>query len=362
MNYKSLLFILIIVLASCDKTEPNKVDFDRTALLNNYANNIILPRYQLLQAKSNTLHDAALSFETNINQANLDALRNEFQSTYLSWQACSSAEFGPAEMETLKTVFNTYPVDTSQILNNIASGNYNLEVAQNIDAIGLPALDYLLYGLRANDEDLLNTFSNQTSALGYLLDLTAQLEIKSNTVYNAWKSNYANAFIDANGTDVGSSLALLINEMNMDFERFIRDGKIGIPLGKRSLGNPQIDKLEAYYSKESLALVKASIQNLEDLFNGTSVEGVNGLGLDDYLDAVNATNNGQNLSLVINNQFDAIQVSLNAINGNLNDAIQNNPGQVEEVFNSMQQLVVYMKVDLASNLGVLISYQDNDGD
>jgi len=364
MNYKSLVLILalFVTLISCDKTEPNKVDFDRTALLNNYANKVILPRYELLQAKSTALHDAALNFEANINQANLDLLRADFQATYLVWQACSSVEFGPAGMETLKLVFNTYPVDRNKILTNIASASYNLDAAQQIDAIGLPALDYLLYGTNNNDQEILNTFTNQSAAINYLLDLTSQLKNKSSSVYAQWNTTYSNTFINANGTDVGSSLSLLINEMNLDFEKFIRDGKIGIPLGKRSLGNPQVDKLEAYYSRESLVLVKESVQRLEELYSGTSLEGVNGLGLDDYLDAVNASNNGQDLSLLISNQFAAIQLSLDAINRNLNDAIINNPSQVDDVYNKMQQLIVYFKVDLASNLGVLISYQDNDGD
>lgn len=360
MNYQSLFIFLLLLLMSCDKTATNKVDFDRNALLNNYVDNIIIPRYENLKEKSQALHQSALSFESNGNQANLDELRIAFKATYLAWQGCSSLEFGPAGMETLKTIFNTYPVDTVQLLNNITAGSYNLEAAQNMDAIGLPALDFLLYGIENNDQAIISRLNNQT--IVYVLALTEQLKTKSDKVYTDWNSTYKNTFIAANGTDVGSALGLLINEMNLDFEKFIRDGKIGIPLGKRSLGVSQVEKSEAYYSQYSLTLAKAGIEGLEKLFQGTSEEGSNGLGLDDYLDAVNASNNGQALSVLISNQIDNIQVSLDAINGNLEDAIQNNPSQVEDVYNNMQQLIVYLKVDLPSSLGILISYQDNDGD
>ena len=155
---------------------------------------------------------------------------------------------------------------------------------------------------------------------------------------------------------------MLVNDINLDFERFMRDGKVGIPLGKRSLGNPQLDKLEAVHAKYSLELLKESVVKLEELYSGTSTNGINGIGLDDYLNAVKASHSGQNLNDVILSQFEEINLSIDAINTDLETAIQTNPNEVEEVYNKMQQMIVYLKVDLASSLGILISYQDNDGD
>ena len=40
----------------------------------------------------------------------------------------------------------------------------------------------------------------------------------------------------------------------------------------------------------------------------------------------------------------------------------NNKPAVNECYSKMQQLVPYTKVDMTSALGVLITYQDNDGD
>ena len=355
------LFLMIIFLSACDKNTGENVDFDRTALLSNYANNILTPRYTSLKESCDDLDLAVTAFITNGTQSDLENLRAAHKATYIAWQGCSSTDFGPAGMQTLKAVFNTYPVDTTQINANITSGTYNLDAAQNIAAIGLPAVDYLINGLQSTDAAILAAFTNQ-NVQNYLSDLNTQLKDRATTVSGEWNGTYANTFIAANGTDIGSSLGLLVNEMNFDFEKFVRDGKIGIPLGKRSLGIPQLDKLEAYYGNYSLELAKESVIRLEELYNGTSADGVNGLGLDDYLDAVNATHSGQDLSQVISDQFAAIHTSLNAVNTDLNTAIQNNPAQVEEVYNNMQQMIVYLKVDLASNLGILISYQDNDGD
>ena len=80
------------------------------------------------------------------------------------------------------------------------------------------------------------------------------------------------------------------------------------------------------------------------------------------MDFVNAQQNSQQLSTVIDNQFLTILDELNNINGSLGDEIINNKTQITQTYQELQQLVPYIKVDLTSALGVLITYQDNDGD
>jgi predicted lipoprotein len=80
------------------------------------------------------------------------------------------------------------------------------------------------------------------------------------------------------------------------------------------------------------------------------------------MDFVNAEQNSQQLSTVIDNQFLTILEELNNINGPLSEEIINNKSQITQTYQELQQLVPYMKVDMTSALGVLITYQDNDGD
>jgi predicted lipoprotein len=80
------------------------------------------------------------------------------------------------------------------------------------------------------------------------------------------------------------------------------------------------------------------------------------------MDFVNAEQNSQQLSTVIDNQFLTIFEELNNINGPLSEEIINNKSQITQTYQELQQLVPYMKVDMTSALGVLITYQDNDGD
>jgi predicted lipoprotein len=80
------------------------------------------------------------------------------------------------------------------------------------------------------------------------------------------------------------------------------------------------------------------------------------------MDFVNAEQNTQQLSSVIDNQFLTILDEVNNINGPLNEEIINNKSQITQTYQELQQLVPYIKVDMTSALGVLITYQDNDGD
>ena len=83
---------------------------------------------------------------------------------------------------------------------------------------------------------------------------------------------------------------------------------------------------------------------------------------DDYMNFVNAEYNSESLSNVINNKFNEISNGLNSLNDPLSNEVTINKTGVQEVYQELQQLVPFIKVDMTSALGVLITYQDNDGD
>ena len=80
------------------------------------------------------------------------------------------------------------------------------------------------------------------------------------------------------------------------------------------------------------------------------------------MDFVNAQYNGEDLSIATNNQLQLIIDNLNQLNDPLSNEILTNKVEVSNAYENMQQLVPLIKVDMTSALGVLITYQDNDGD
>jgi len=54
--------------------------------------------------------------------------------------------------------------------------------------------------------------------------------------------------------------------------------------------------------------------------------------------------------------------AVEALPSNLSDAIIDQPSFVETAYTEVQRCIIYTKTDMPSALGIMITYQDNDGD
>jgi predicted lipoprotein len=357
-----ILFVGITGCKSKDDQGGSSQDFDRKAMLTNLSNNMIQVNYENLKENVNKTKQKALDFTNQPTIQSLNSLRESLNNSQLAYQGCSSFEFGPAMDHSLRSIMNTYPTSVNIVEANIVSGNYDLFSAANIAAKGLPAVEYLIYGTQMSDQNIIDAFSTGTNWVQrrtYLNDVINQLNVAVTNVSNAWgNTGYHQLFVNADGIAVGSSTSLLINSMVLDFEKYIRDGKVGIPVGVRSLGTPNPNKVEAYYSKKSLELLKESLLRYKSVFNGIDKSGANGLGLDDYL----SHTGGGSISQNINKQLDEALQKLNELSGPLSQDVVNNKEKVKNVYTELQKTIVLLKVEMPSALSVLITYQDSDGD
>lgn len=362
-----LLALFAVLTTACKKDDKNPdedTSFDRAAMRAHYADNIIIPAYLDFQSEMAEVMMSAGSFVETPNTENLQELREDWKEAYESWQSCSMFEFGPAADVVLRSTCNTFPTDTTQIQNNINSGSWQLGTAANIPAAGLPAIGYLLYGVAPTDNavvEMYTTAPNAQSRGDYLLDVVAQMNTKIAGVVNQWNSGYAASFKQKSGTDIGSALSLMVNDLNFDYE-LIKNAKIGIPLGVQTFGIARPDYTEAYYSGISKSLALESLRASRRVYLGETEAGVNGLGMDDLLLFLGAQHTNGTLHSAIINQFAASETALEAIGDPLSESIVNSPEVVQNAYNKLQQHVVLFKTDMASSFGVLITYADGDGD
>tara|TARA_Y100000991_G_scaffold208999_1_gene188618 strand:+ start:957 stop:2144 length:1188 start_codon:yes stop_codon:yes gene_type:complete len=395
MNTRFLKFLYffsaLLIIQSCKKsgcTDPNALnydinaqkedngclyeDYDKLSLLTNLADNYIIPSLDAYKSKIITLNNHVDSFIENPNISNLTLLRTNWEDALLNWQDIGFLDFGPSEYILLRKQTNTFPIDTTELNNSITLANWNLEYASSYDSKGLQALDYLLFKPGHTESELISYFQNNTNAKNYLKAVTEDLNQNINYVTNQWVS-YREDFINDfevtqsnfSTNSQGSSISNIINALCLHYEFYIRRGKVGLPLGVfngfSQLELPEL--VECYYSGKSTQNLVRSINSLRKYVTGSSyLNNDNGLGLDDYMDFVNAEQSTQQLSKVIDNQFLTILGELNNINGPLSEEIINNKSQITQTYQELQQLVPYIKVDMTSALGVLITYQDNDGD
>lgn len=357
-----------LLLSSCDSSDPDdggpdmpEPGFDRAAMLENIGQNVITPAYAALEQATAALSTAADGFAAAPSASTLDAAQAALKDARMAWQAANLFQFGPAESAVLRGSLNTYPADMDRIEANISEGGYVLGTVANQAAGGFPTLGYLLHS--GTDEDVVALFSTDalaTPRAQYLADNVAFVRTNVNNVANQWRATYLNTFLspDQAGVDVGSSVGQLTNAMVLHYERFLRDGKIGIPAGVRSAGIPRPLLVEALYAGYSVELAVANVEAMRRLFKGISADGADGLGYDDYLVSLD----NQALSEDIDGAFVNIVTSLQGLNDPLPKQIEDDPQLVNDTFVAMQQLVALLKADLTSVLGVTITFQDTDGD
>ena len=64
----------------------------------------------------------------------------------------------------------------------------------------------------------------------------------------------------------------------------------------------------------------------------------------------------------ISDNFTAILAKVDSFSGTMEEEMNSNAQGLDELYNFMQGQVVSLKTDMTSAFGVLITYQDNDGD
>lgn len=341
--------------------------FDQGAMLTHIGQKIIFPHYADFKNKANNLHNAVSLFTESPTEEALGNAREVLKETYLAWQKVNLYEFGPAEELALRQNMNEFPTQYATIENNIASGTWDLASFRNIDQKGLPALDYLLFREGSPSATLpdFTTAENADNRRQYLQEVADEVNELATEVYNGWdpqQSNYLGTFNTTLGNSANSSLSLLVNNLNIGYE-IIKNKKLNIPLGNRTIdGQPIPRAVEAYYSGISLELMKANLESVEHTFRGVA-NGIDGPGLDDYIDAHYKAGNIQNdLTDQILTQLAKAKHAVNALPEPLSEAVTMANEAGNKAYAELQSLVVYLKNDMPQALSVLISYVDNDGD
>lgn len=368
-------FVLLVFIWACSSDNVGddaienpglEVTFARDQMLINWADNIIVPSYEAFTASLEGLDSAFQDFKTETSTTNLERLRASWISSYKTWQRVSMFEIGPAETVGLRLNMNIYPTDAQKIEGYITSGDYNLSLSSNRDAKGFPALDYLINGLAENDIEILSKFNatDKDGLISYMEAVLNDMTILSNGVLAEWKAGYRDTFVANDGASATASVDRFVNDYIFYYEKFLRAGKMGIPLGVFS-GTPLPQNVEAYYESDiSNELFLEGLSAVQDFFNGKHF-GTSGSGesLASYLDALNEVKNGDDLSAIINDQFNEARTTVSGLNS-FRTEIENNtpPTQMSLAYDAVQKVVPMLKVDMVSAMSISIDFVDADGD
>lgn len=352
--YCSLLFLVW----SCKKTTNPLDTFDRSTLLKNLADSVVVPAYSHYYQQTNALSIAAVQFSTSPTSTNLVDLKTAWAEANIAWMQVEMYHFFAANDLNANAQLASWPANFSAIeteINGTATINEPFIASTGSTRKGLSAIEYLLYG----SDGVIDSFTlsaTKERRKAYLTALCAHQVSLSSALQNEWKggSSYTQ-FTTQTQLDISGAMNLMVNSLAEHIE-FVRRDKVGKPSGNEG-SNIDGTKCENYLSQTSLLNIQANILAWKTILTSN-----NTVGLDDYLDHVDAKYDNQLLSTVILEHIEVCLQKADAISVPLHQAVVSQPQQVSELFLALKKLTVLTKVDLASNLGVIITFSDNDGD
>ena len=362
---------LLSLVVSCSSEElPENDDiqeFDRGSVMENYANNIIIPRYNDFKLELDKLKTEVLEFTQNPSTETHTSLSNQWLEAYKAWQYVEMFNIGKAEEIMYSNTMNTYPVNQERTIDNIDSEKIDLSDPNDWACQGFPGLDFLIHGVAENLENILNLYNSDTKYGDYLIVVISNMSTNTNNVVDDW-SSYKSEFISSTNNTATSAFNMLTNDFVYYFEKGLRTNKIGIPAGVFS-NNPLDTKIEAYFASKnsfkdvSKELITEALEAVKLMFSGTSKTGSVGPSYKSYLDYIkNINNNGVDIGSEVMSKINTSNDRINDLDKNFIYQINNDNTKMLATFDALQKVVVNFKTDMLSLFNIAVDYQDADGD
>jgi hypothetical protein len=195
----------LLTIAACSSNDSNETgiegnNYNRTLLLTNWADNIIIPSYVNYQTKIEVLATNINTFNSVTTEVNLQAVRTSWIEAYKAYQYVALYSFGKSQEIYLKESANTYPTNIAGIEANVNDGGTTWHYYHSLTS-KVFRFDYLINGLSTTDALIVTQYTTNANAAKYKKYLTDVTTLKNaDSVVTDWNSGYRNSYIANNGT------------------------------------------------------------------------------------------------------------------------------------------------------------------
>lgn len=353
----AVLAVSLLVLASCSdgsdagssdgsSTTAGGAQADRSEVLAGLADDVIVPSYETFAAEFEALDGALATLCTAPSTDSLTAAQDAWRSTVLAWQGTRAGAVGPAMERRLMSAVGfearvatiedllagTEPVDTAALLKGgaVIRGLYSAEVG--------------LFG--AGSEALAGPEGARRCQ--YLTAVSELASAAAAEVRDDWTGGYRDEFVDGMGGDQQESVAELLNEVTNRLRQLDEQGfrDLAAASSLDELAESRLDGAAAY----AMAQRKALLQEVTDLLGGDS-EGIV---------ALVAERSPETAERLVTAR-DAATAALEPLPDSVTEAFTRTD-DIATAADAVAELKVLLATEVASQLGVTITFSDSDGD
>jgi len=336
----------------------------KEALLRNMVQDVIAPAYQELALKCHALTESLEGFVKIANSESLEKARQAWGAALLSSRRIQWLQTGPiADREYLSSFYysKVLAIRIEAVVKSPRAIDDSYLGELGATAKGMFALEYLLFDRKVQQSaegsqpvaTVLASFSgaDATRRGQYVLALARDLETKAGHLAADWAATgeqSAPAKFVAGGQE---SLNRVINQLAQFIEQ-IAEQRIDFVLHLPQPIAPQLNRVEGSASGTSQQSVVALLRGAQKLYRGAD-----GGGLEVYLKHLNGP-----LAERLKGQFESAIAAVESIGAPLEQVVPENPASVQNAQDKTRALEVLCKTDLASVLGVTLTFSSNDGD
>ena len=351
------------VCAGCGVTPPSAKDDPRRLLLESWGQHVILANYDEFVTRSKAFEESVQALCEEPTDEALSAAKDAWWSAREPWKKNEVVKFGPYRDQplTLGAKLDFWPARPDVVLETL-DGDLALddEALDNVGAParGMPPSELLLWTAEGATED---AFASDGRRCEYLLALAADQVSLAEEMFEAWSpdgGNYVAELIDPESGemfgDVKAALSEIVNRLAFTVED-MRGEKLGRPLGEQSGGTPQPDLLESRPSARSIRDLLDNLEGVAQFYFGAS-EPKAAKGLSDYISA-----DPRDFNAEMEQHLSACREALEAIDP-LERAIEEDAEGVTAAEECLTELQTFIQVDVVSELGLTVNFNDNDGD
>jgi uncharacterized protein len=362
--------------------------FSKAAFLRQVAD-CAVARYQDFEAHAVALDQAAKANVAEPTEATANAARDAWLAANASWQVAETFRFGPAARtadedagaEELRDQIYAWrfggrcPVETALVDKVYESASFGSSLINNR---GLGAAEYLLFYPGSDNEcpaySAINSKGTWT-ALGvsetatrkreYAAAVAADVLKNAQKLLRAWDpaaGNFRHKLTHPGSGSVYPNEQAALNAVWHGIfyvEKEVKDYKLGTPLGvAECVSGLCPESLESRFAKVSTANIRQNYLGFRRLFQGCGGN-YTGLGFDDWLDAIGASDlRGRMLTAL-----DGAQQAIDALDPPLEVAITGHTDRVWAVYMALKQLTDLLKSEFVTVLDLELpagAGSDND--